>query len=307
MDINIKFQLFMKYQFIFKCLFFSVFVFLLTSCVDTSKPPKGFPDVEEFAFILADVHLADGLLEQMRMKGQFKRKEAPGYYHDVLAEYNLTQSKFDTIVSWYVSHPVVYQEAYELTIDILSEREANLTKQKKALEEEVALKEKTRQERNLWALDKSMHIKTKDTARNVPFAVALNDSIPDSLYIKGYKLSAIYQFLRGNNVTKPFVRLVTLSKDSIRDTVVEHFPVSYSKRKTELVTWIEPTDSLLSLEGVLLGHDTTKNIKVRVSDIFLEAIFDTISVDLDVSLKLDSISEDQVLDSINVEKSDTVQ
>ncbi|WP_075603528.1 DUF4296 domain-containing protein [Saccharicrinis aurantiacus] len=239
----------------------------LVSCIQ-DRLPNGFPDEEEFAEILADVHLSEATISQLRLNNKDIDSKASAYYQGVLEKHNLTEELFDTITSWYLSHPQIYQEVYESVLSKLGHKEAEwqqIVKDQKAKEESIR-KEKER--RNIWKLDKKFSINDKDTIdRRIPFEFDV-----DTIEADSYRLSAFYQFLKGNLADSVKLELIAMYKDSSFDTLQYHLPSTYNNTKAELFVGKDGNDTIVKLSGYLLNHDTTELIKARVKQIELEFI-----------------------------------
>ncbi len=276
MDINlrlgVKFILVMKNKIILVAAFFSV---LLLAC-NLDSLPNEFPNEVEFAQILADVHFAEAAINQIRIKERGVDSAVNNYYHHVLAKHNLTQEKFDTIVSWYSSHPQIYQDVYEDAIALLSEREAEWEREVKQIKAEEERVKKVKEARNVWKNKKNYFINLKDTFdRRIPFDIVL-----DTIEADGYRLSAYYQFLKGSMIKDPSLEILTLYADSTLDTISYKLPITHINTKAELMIGVDKELKILRMQGFLVNHDTTKEIRTRIKDIEFEYIpkEDTISV-----------------------------
>lgn len=236
---------------------------LLHSCKQYELP-KGFPEEDEFAKIIADVHFAEATINQARLGSRDNDSVTNSYYHHVLANYHLTQEKFDTIVNWYLAHPELYQDVYEKSIAILSEREANWQREIKKIEEERSLIEKEKRARNIWHLKKNYFVNLKDTFdRQLPFGIKV-DTIDNA---SGYKFSAYYQFLKDNQVQESILELVTLNEDSILDTISYKLLNTHISTRAELTIGVNEDKKILKMYGLLIKHDTLKEIRARIKNI----------------------------------------
>lgn len=90
------------------------------------------PNEKKMARIMADLYMADAILQEVSTKGP-KDKTIENTYHTVLDHYGLTKAQYDSVLAWYSHHPDKMSSVYERTIAILSQREekvkaiANLT------------------------------------------------------------------------------------------------------------------------------------------------------------------------------------
>lgn len=250
---------------------------LFVSCKYKNKVPKDFPQEKEFAQLLADIHFVESAINQIRIKNREVDTTANSYYHDVLAKYNLTQEKFDTIVSWYLAHPDLYQSVYDDAIGILSEQEAHWQREVKNIKEEEEKLRKIKEARNVWKDKKAFSISDKDTFdRRLPFLVNV-----DTINADGYRVSAFYQFLKGSMVKKPLLEVLALYQDSTYDTLTYKLPTTYNSTKAELVVGLHNEERIIQLQGFLVKHDTNVEIRARVRNIEFEYIpkLDSISIE----------------------------
>ncbi len=238
--------------------------------------PDGFPDEDQFADIVADIHYSEAVLNQLRIRNRQIDRQSPSYYQGVLEKYNLTEEQFDTIVSWYVAHPQMYKDVYEKALSKLGQQEASWEREDKANKEKQEQIRKEKERRNIWDAARTVSVNENDTTdRRVPF-----DFQVDTLVVSGYRLSAFYQFLKGSLVKNPKLELIALYKDSTMDTVSYVLPTSYNSTKAEVNIGLDNNDTIIHLSGFLLEHDTLDIIKARIRQIELEYIpfQDTIAI-----------------------------
>lgn len=241
---------------------------LFVSCKFKNRIPSDFPKEKEFAQLLADIHFVESAINQLRIKNREIDTTANSYYHDVLAKYDLTQEKFDTVVSWYLAHPDLYQRVYDDAIGILSEQEAHWQREVKSIKEEEEKLKKIKAARNVWKGKKAFSISIKDTFdRQIPFLINV-----DTINAEGYRLSAFYQFLKGSMVKKPLLEVFALYQDSTCDTLTYKLPTTYNSTKAELVVGLHNEERIIQLQGFLVKHDTNVEIRARITDIEFEYI-----------------------------------
>ncbi|MCW3786748.1 DUF4296 domain-containing protein [Plebeiibacterium sediminum] len=252
---------------------------LLQSCNLENRVPNEFPKEKEFAQILADVHFTESVISQMRLKQRSMNDVANGCYHTVLSKYNLTQEKFDTIVSWYTAHPEIYSKVYDDVVAILTEKEATWQLEVKDIKEEIERQRALKEARNIWEKEKrSLVVQPKDTFdRRIPFNIGV-DTINES----GYRISAFYQFLKGNMVKEVNLEIIPMYEDSSYDTINYKIPVTFGSRKSEVIVASEDSLKILQIQGYLLKHDTDDVVNVRIKNIEFEYLpigIDSISID----------------------------
>ncbi len=252
----------MKKVQIYSCFILSLI--LLAGCNLFRSRPKGFPDKKEFAQILSEIHFTEAVVSQVRNKKREENEKSNSYYSDVLRKYNLTQEKFDTIVSWYASQPVLYQGVYEDVVRILGEKEAKWQNEVEGIKEEIERQKKLRELRNIWTGNKELiNLSKKDSVnRKVSFDLKV-DTISDV----GFQVSASYKFLKGNEIKRASLDLYTMYEDSSIDTIVYNIPISFNSRKVELDLELKDTLNIVRIKGYMLNYDTTEVVNAKISDV----------------------------------------
>ncbi|WP_158027275.1 DUF4296 domain-containing protein [Labilibacter marinus] len=244
-------------------------VIVLISACSKFNVPEGFPEQKEFAEILAEVHFAEATINQLKIKNRSADSTANSYYHDVLNNYKLTQEKFDTIVSWYLTQPELYQKVYQDAIVILTKKEAQWEREVKEIEEEKERIRKEKLARNVWQYKKNYFISSRDTFdRRVPFEIKV-DTIEKN---NGFLMTANYQFLKGNQVKKPVLELVAMYEDSVLDTITYRLPNTHISTKVNIEVGKDSTLRILELYGLLIKHDTLEEVRARIKGIEFEYI-----------------------------------
>ena len=265
-----------------------ILIVFQTGCT-RQRLPAGFPDKGEFAEILAEVHLTEATINQLRINNSRGKTTANNYYHYVLAKYDLTQEKFDTIVNWYLGYPELYQEVYDESIAILSEKQAEWQREVKGIEEQIERERKEKEARNVWKNPKNYFISLRDTFdRRIPFDIRV-----DTIDAQGYRLSAFYQFLKGSRVDRPLIEVMALYEDSTLDTLVYELKNTHNSTKAELTIGLNRDLKVLQMEGFLLKHDTLEELRARIKDVTFEFLPKPDSLVLD-SLGVDSLDVDEV-------------
>lgn len=245
---------------------FAIFLGLSLVACNFNKVPKDFPKKDQMARILADVHHAEATINQLRIAERGMDTTVNEYYHYVLAKHNLTQQKFDTVVSWYLSHPALYQEVYDKVIALLAEEEAQSEREIIVLDEEKERIRKDKLARNVWKGNKSYFINANDTMdRRIPFIIEV-----DTIEAKGYFFSAFYQFFKESKVTESMLQVIALYADSTMDTISYKLPITHISTKAELVIGLDTDKKILKMEGFLMKHDTLEQIRARINSIEFE-------------------------------------
>lgn len=239
------------------------------------RVPKGFPNVEEMAEIIAELHIVESSLNFGTSYAGSPENENPGYYRFILEKHGLTSEKFDTIRKWYVDNPVIYQQAYNMAIVILSksETEIRITIER---ERELELKKKAEQRKrpsNLWMNESRITVATTDsTDKRLPFKF-----VTDSLDLSGsLRLKAFYKFLIGDASSSPRIMLSVLYNDSTADTTYQNIAHSFHKKGTELNLNLKNDVKPLEVYGYLLLQDSTLSPSVEIENISLLVLRDSL-------------------------------
>lgn len=99
---------------------------LVISCSESSNR-LGIPE-EEMVLILADVHLAEAALQNLR--GTLKDSMATVYYNQVYKIHGIKESEFKASMEFLKDNPKVLDRIYLQVLENLSIREAEATKPK---------------------------------------------------------------------------------------------------------------------------------------------------------------------------------
>ncbi|SFE80072.1 DUF4296 domain-containing protein [Thermophagus xiamenensis] len=243
----------------------TILLFLLIACSPNEKVPKDFPDEDEMAQILADIHYTESIISQARrnLTDNLTDDDIPGYYRNVLDKYNLSAEQFDSIRDWYSAHPYHYQKVYDKVIVLLSKKEAELNQLLKAKEEQ---KDSLHIIRDLWNTDRIMKITPNDTTKSfLPFEVKTDSIIGGQI-----RLSAVYKFLREDLSKNGKTIMITQYADSTTDTISLELSKTFKNNPITLQTEIDSLNPLIQVHGFLFEHDTSDVTSIEFSDIRLE-------------------------------------
>lgn len=243
-----------------------VFAFSLPSCNPQESVPGDFPDKEEMANILADLYWTESVITNNgmgRVNEEGGEDQVPGYYRKVLDKYDLTATEFDTIRQWYASHPYHYQDVYELTIEVLSKREADFNRK---LKEQKAKEDTTKVLEDLWTQERTLRITPGDTIQlRLPFNADV-----DSLVSGHIRLMAFYKFLRADMTRNAHVEMISLYSDSTSDTVRYDLTKAFKNKSFTLMQPVDTADTVIRISGYLFDHDSTARAAIEFSRIKLE-------------------------------------
>lgn len=107
---------------------------LLFACDDKQKQsveiPKTVLDRETFTKVLRDFALAEGAAN-INVKNVTLRQMDSTYAFNPLEENHITQSQYDSAMTFYTKHPTLFKEIYEAVLQQLSEMETKRNSAKK--------------------------------------------------------------------------------------------------------------------------------------------------------------------------------
>lgn len=100
-------------QFWSKIVFFGIILFNLFRCA-MPQPVHIEPTipVEKMAGVLADIHLAEAVLSDMR-DGIQKDSTAAVYYHTILKLHTVSSAAFEQSIKAYTTNPMLYKNLYQ--------------------------------------------------------------------------------------------------------------------------------------------------------------------------------------------------
>lgn len=242
------------------------------------KVPAGFPDPDEMAEIIAELHLVESTMNFGSNFAHSNERNNPGYYRGVLEKFGLTSVQFDTIRKWYVENPVIYQYVYDRAIVILSKREAEARiAMESENEHELNKQAELRKRRsNIWQGETRFVIGASDTIdKRLPYRIAT-----DSLEINGtLRLMAFFKFLKEDVSRSPRMMLSVFYADSTADTVYQEITYSFHKKGTVLDVNLKNDVKAMEVYGFLLLQDSVFSASVEVEDVSLIVVKDSLRKD----------------------------
>ena len=240
-------------------------VFIVQACSTRPKVPGEFPNEKEMARLLADIYIAEGAINNSGFYAGKADGEIPGYYRFVLDKHNLTKQEFDMVVSWYTSHPKLFTEVYDDVISILSEQEglitSDLSKMDSLMVPELAVEE------DLWKGRRYFKIPLSETDSmdiRIPFSIDI-----DSLQGGVFSLRANYQFKKEDVLDEARLRMIACYSDSTRDTIDSKISKSFKGAIGSKSYNAKADKILVSIEGLLFDHDTSKVAEVEIRGVKL--------------------------------------
>jgi phosphorylcholine metabolism protein LicD len=107
-------------------------IFFFISCKDQSiKIPKEIFPKETMISILVDIHIADAVAKEKKLKDiKLSNQLKKTYFNNVLEKHNITKEDFEKSTSFYENNIELMQEIYEKVMIVLSEKEALLNGEK---------------------------------------------------------------------------------------------------------------------------------------------------------------------------------
>ena len=246
-------------------------VLFIYSCSTRPSVPRAFPNEDKMALIIADVYQTESVLSQTRLSYNSSTEDkVSGYYRFVLEQHGLTKVEFDTAMGWYSAHPVVLSDVYEQAVEILSRRDAELKNKINKDKEEHSAVAKIPNRQELWKDTTAFQLPTNpnDSLDNrLPFRVDA-----DSLKSGILRLHASYVFKEGGFLDSAQLRMLACYSDSTIDTVSYLIHKSFKKVNGNIAHMVPVNKYLISLEGFLFDHDTTKTSLVDIDDVKLTYI-----------------------------------
>jgi len=251
----------------FRYTFLVPIVFLVLACSTRPKVPREFPNEKEMAELLADIYIAEGAINNSGYYHGKSDNKIPGYYRFVLDKHSLTKQEFDTIVSWYTAHPQLFKEVYEDVISILSEQEAQLASDLSKIEDEAEMIPELAKEKDLWKGRRyyKLPLSEKDSIDiRIPFTIAI-----DSLEGGMYSIQANYKFKKEDVLEEAKLRMIACYADSTRDTIDSKINKSFNGAIGSKSYNAKVDKKLVSIEGLLFDHDTSKVAEVEIRGVKL--------------------------------------
>ncbi len=111
-----------------RIVYISFFIFLLLS--GGCKVDKGTPVIEKekMSDILADIHLAQALLDQEALPEGAKKEY---YYCNILERHGVTEELFDSAIAWYATNMDIFEQVYAKVIAKLEQEKTDLDQEQK--------------------------------------------------------------------------------------------------------------------------------------------------------------------------------
>lgn len=197
--------------------------------------------------ILADVHLADAMTYNVRLRYVMSRRDSVSYYAPILNKYGVTRKQFDSTIAWYSANPEKYDAVYEKVLDRMNRMQADLIEQMKKDSADFP-------KGNLWPLNKEYKL-TGDTAKTrIPFSIAVHR--------KGtYILSANIKLDPTDKSINPAMGIWCAWPDPKINKPDSLHRIKLDKSghyRPYMLTISLDKDTATFLRGFILGYDSTK-------------------------------------------------
>jgi hypothetical protein len=103
--------------------FLGIFILVAISC-SSDQPPKSIMSEGDMINYLIDLHIAEGAVQNLRLKGDSAKVVFTVKEKQLLKEHHITDSVFVDSYNYYVNHPIKLEEIYAAVIDSVSLRQS---------------------------------------------------------------------------------------------------------------------------------------------------------------------------------------
>jgi len=104
-----------------------LFLFLYSCTQSEQKIQKSeLIPAKDLVPVLADLHLADGLLSISEIRNYYNDMDSLGQYSSILESYGYSLEQLNNTIEYYSSYPEALNEIYEKVITQLSEMEVEI-------------------------------------------------------------------------------------------------------------------------------------------------------------------------------------
>ncbi len=105
---------------------FLVFLLLVACSKSKEKRPANLVGLQTMAYVLADMHIADGIVNSKPGNLDSNNQMIVNYREYIYKKYDLDHEQFKSSYDYYVHHPVELDSVYSKVIEILSRKEVEL-------------------------------------------------------------------------------------------------------------------------------------------------------------------------------------
>lgn len=153
-------------------LFSWIFILLLAltfSCSDKEKRirKKDIIPKEDLIIILADIHIADGIMNMPKYLNKYPGKDTLSNYNDIFANHGYSREIFDKTLKYYSNHPDDFELLYENVLDNLSRFESEINSQRYVVED-------NENSSNLWKDAKEWKLPQNGKRNKIAFSIPID-------------------------------------------------------------------------------------------------------------------------------------
>lgn len=116
-----------------------VFLVFFYSCTSSLNAPDNLIPKEKMVNILVDIHLADGIFTNHKLRQDYVLSDSTNYYDKIFEYYGYSREDFDTSVYYYSHNINEYNKIYIEVLNRLSEMEAKLKEEEQLLHQKDSL------------------------------------------------------------------------------------------------------------------------------------------------------------------------
>ena len=116
--------------------FFIIFLMLTFSCADKEKTirKKDIIPKEDLIIILADIHIADGIMNMPKYLNKYPGRDTLSNYNDIFINHGYSREIFDKTLKYYANHPDDFELLYDDVLSNLSKFESEINSQRFAID-----------------------------------------------------------------------------------------------------------------------------------------------------------------------------
>ncbi len=105
---------------------FLVFTILLAGCSKNEKLPEYVIPNDEFVSIIVDIHLLDGMMNEVNIRREITRHDTINLYSEIFKNHGYTRAQFDSSIIYYTNDINKYDKIYNEVLNKLNRMETEL-------------------------------------------------------------------------------------------------------------------------------------------------------------------------------------
>lgn len=229
----------------YKVIFFLFILFLASSCFNKTR----IVPEQDMINIMADLHLADGILEAKGMK-KYHQYDSVYYHEYVYQKYGYTKAEFDSSIVYYIGEPEILKTIFKSVSE-------ELQKQSAILSDSLAKKKKELKRENIWNIRSTWELPADGKHEKIEFEIPTKG--------KGkYTLSAKIKIFEDDKSDNPRINIYFYKNDSNNTYGTrQYFRHTFLNKDNEFASHLisnELTDtSFTHIKGQILGHTNIDN------------------------------------------------